>query len=81
MAGHGGMQADKVLENELRVLHLDCRQQKGTMYYTRCGLSMLNLKEHIKPSQRLQKATASTTRSHPIIVPLTMGQAIKHMNL
>jgi hypothetical protein len=29
MAGHGGVQADMVLEKELRVLHLDSQAAEG----------------------------------------------------
>jgi hypothetical protein len=31
---HGSMQADMVLEKELRVLHLDLQEQKETMSHT-----------------------------------------------
>jgi hypothetical protein len=41
---HGGRQADKVLEKELRVLHLDPRQQEETVCHSRCSLSIGELK-------------------------------------
>jgi hypothetical protein len=43
---HGSIQADMVLEKNLRVLFLICRKQKVTVYYTRLFLSMGDLKTH-----------------------------------
>ena len=42
---HDNIQADVVLlKKELRVLHLDLRQQGDTVYHTGCSLSKENLK-------------------------------------
>ena len=44
MAGHGGMQADMVLEKELSVLHLDPQAAEAAVYSTEHSLSKGDLK-------------------------------------
>jgi hypothetical protein len=41
---HGSVQADMVLEKELRVLHLDQEEQEGTVFRTEQSLSVGDLK-------------------------------------
>ena len=47
---HGGkyssMQVEMVVKKELRVLHLDCWKEKGTVFHTGQGLSIGDLKAH-----------------------------------
>ena len=48
MARHGGIQADMVLDTELRVLHLDPQATKKSVSYTGLSLSIgdLNTQTH-----------------------------------
>ena len=54
---YGGMQADMVLEKELRALHLDLRAAEGD-YDGRSSWSILDIKAH------LHSDTLPPTRSH-----------------
>ena len=65
---HDSVQADVVLEKELRVLHWDPQAAEGDCVPT-LGMAFSN------------KASPTPTRSHLLIVPLPMDQAFKHMRL
>ena len=48
MTGHGSMQADIVLEKELRGTHLDPQAEGQTMCHVGHNLSIQDLKEHLQ---------------------------------
>jgi hypothetical protein len=73
---HGSIQADTVLERELRVLRLDLKAaEREPVHYTGSGLSVRDLKGHPHSDSLPPK------RPHLLIVPLPMDQAYKHVNL
>jgi hypothetical protein len=63
---HGGVQADIVLEKELRVLYLD-QQTAGGESYTLDRLELLTPQSHPVGTH------LHLTRPHLLIVPLPMG--------
>ena len=69
------MQADMVLQKELRVLCLDPQAAEGDCVHTGYILSIGDLKVHP------HNDTLPPTKTHLLIVPLPMGQAFKHMSL
>ena len=73
------MQADMVLEKELRVLRLDLKQQEVNCV-TGCGLSIY---ETLKPASTvtpfLQQGHTYSNKVAPCVTPY--DQALKHMTI
>jgi hypothetical protein len=72
---HGGsVQADRVQEKEMRILHLDPKAAERDCVHV-CSLSIYNLNTHLH-SDPLPPA-----RPYLLIAPVPMGQAFKHRSL
>ena len=56
---HGSMQADMMLEKELRVLHLDPQAAEGTVSHTGHSLSTGDLEAHPTVTNFLQEGHTS----------------------
>jgi len=74
---HGSVQADMVLEKELRVLHLDPKAARRKFFI--CTGQSLSARGDLKA--RPHGDTLPPTRPRLLIAPLLMGHAFKHMSL
>jgi hypothetical protein len=75
---HSSMQADMVLEKELRVLHLDLQAPGRERELAWVSETSITTQQWHTSSN---KATPIQTRLHLVIVPLPMDQVFKQMSL